>query len=224
MDRGREHSGPGRHPARGCGRAPLDRGLDREHARGRRRRHPHDLLQRDAGGRLDPHGSRFSCCDWRNRAALRLRPLRGVRSACAQAQKCGRRLRRGDACARQKGRRWPFAKRSRAADEEHFGRAARRDDVFRKSRFFPRAHRVLWRHHAGQDARQCRGIPRKGRAGRRTARCAAHASPGRSAARDLRSAAHRLDPRRLRGAVQGRAVEGERHLFLRRQPWRAAGQ
>ena len=38
--------------------------------------------------------------DRRNRAALRLRPLRGLRSACAQAQERGSRLRRGDARAR----------------------------------------------------------------------------------------------------------------------------
>ena len=59
-------------------------------------------------------------------------------------------------------------------------------------------------------------------AGRRAARRAADAASGRSAAADLRPAAHRLDPRRLRGAVQGGAVEGERHLFLRRQPRGAA--
>ena len=46
------------------------------------------------------------------------------------------------------------------ADQEHFGRAARRDDVFGEPRCVPRAHRVLWRHHAGQDARQRGGVPR----------------------------------------------------------------
>ena len=54
-----------------------------------------DLLQRHAGGGLDPHRSRFPDADRRDGAALRLRPLRGVRSACAQAQGRGGRLRRG---------------------------------------------------------------------------------------------------------------------------------
>ena len=51
----------------------------------------------------------------------------------------------------------------RDADEEHLGRAARRDDVVGEPRRLPRAHRLLSRHHAGQDARQRRGLPRTGR-------------------------------------------------------------
>ena len=38
----------------------FDRGLDREHAGARRRGHRDHLLQRDAGGRLDPHRTRLS--------------------------------------------------------------------------------------------------------------------------------------------------------------------
>ena len=85
------------------------------------------------------------------------------------------------------------AGRCRAADQEHLGRTARRDDVLGQSRCVPRAHRLLRRHHAGQDARQRRGVSREGHAGRRTARRAADAASGRSAAPDLRPAAHRLD-------------------------------
>ncbi len=75
------------------GAGEADRDLDREHARGRRRGHPHDLLQRDAGGGLDAHRSRLPDADRRDGAALRLRPLRGIRSACAPAQGRGGGLR-----------------------------------------------------------------------------------------------------------------------------------
>ena len=126
------------------------------------------------------------------------------------------------------------AGRDRDADQEHLGRAARRDHVVGESRRLPRAHRLLSRHHAGQDARQRRGVPRAGR--RRSpkqlgVRLTLH--PGRSAASAVRPAAHRLDRRRLPGAVRRGAVSGERHLPLRRQPrqrvptttwWRMAQQ
>ena len=143
------------------GARALDRGLDRKHAGGRRRGHPHHLLQRDAGGRLDPHRSRFSVGDRRDRAALRPRPLRGVRPVRAQARGRRRRLRRGHAGARAQGAstRWREGE-IETADAQHLGRAARRDDVFANLDAFARAHRVLSRHHAGQDARQCRGVPR----------------------------------------------------------------
>ena len=85
------------------------------------------------------------------------------------------------------------AERSRTADQEHRRRAARRDDVLGQSRRIPRAHRLLRRHHAGQDARQCGGVPRKGDAGRRTARRAAHACI--RTIRRVRSSACRASPR-----------------------------
>ena len=114
-------------------------------AGGRGRGHPHHLLQRDAGRRLDPHRSRFSARDRRDRAALRSRPLRGVRSACPAARRRRSRLRRGNAGARTQGRRRSVASRSRPADQEHFGRTPRRDNVIAEPRGIPRADRELSR-------------------------------------------------------------------------------
>ena len=131
MDRGREHSGTRRHSARRRARA-LDRGLDRKHEGRRGRRHPHHLLQRDAGGRLDPHRSRLSARDRRDRAALRSRSLCGVRPVRAQARQCGGGLRCGHPVARAKSLRRDGRGRDRDADAQHLGRTARRDDVVAK--------------------------------------------------------------------------------------------
>ncbi len=106
----------------------------------------------------------------------------------------------------------------RDADQKHLGRTARRHHGVGEPRRLPRSHRQLSRRHAGEDARQRRGLPRTGRAGRRATRRAADLASGRSAASAVRPAAHRLDRGRLPGAVRRGAVSGERHLPLRRQP------
>ena len=83
-------------------------------------------------------------------------------------------------------------------------------------------------NYRGIDAARLRApsrrIPGGGDAGRRGARHHADAASRRSAAPALRPAAHRLDGGRFRGALRGRAVAGQRHVLLHRQPRRARRQ